>query len=126
MVKTSRLFKNAATTRYLSYSVGSHRYNIYENKTAVGDAQSINLTTNGNIVSYPPVADPLSIDSIFKAQIVIDTAAFTTLTGVAWANVTSWALATGSGELILGVNKKTTDTQIPSLIWLNLIVNRYL
>jgi hypothetical protein len=121
MAKTSRLFKSTATTRYLSYSVGTHRYNIYENKLAVGDAQSINLTTYANIVSYPSVTD-----STYKGQLVIDTAAFTTQTGVAWANVTSWALATGSGELILGVNKKTTDNPIPSSIWLNLIVNRYL
>lgn len=119
--KTSRLFKNTTTTRYFSYSTGSHRYNIYENKIAVGDAQSINLTTNPTLVTYP-----FNANSTTEATIVVDTATFTSLTGVAWANVTSWAIATGSGELILGVNKKTTDTTIPSTLWMNLIVNRHL
>jgi hypothetical protein len=119
IAKTSRLFKNTSITRYFLYSTGTHRYNIYENKTAVGT--SINLGTNPTLVTYP-----FNANSTTEATIVVDTAGFTTLTGVAWANVTSWAIATSTGELILGVNKKTTDTTIPATLWLNLFVNRHL
>ena len=106
-VKTSRLFKATGTTRRVYFST-THKYNIYENKTAVGS-----FTDNLTFISYT------------NSRITINTSSFTTITGVAYSTIASWAIATTDGKLILGVNKGAGATTA-SIISLNILENRHL
>lgn len=106
--KTSRLFTRATPPTRTFYYSTTHRYNIYENQDAVGSTATptfVTYTNNG---------------------ITINTAAFTTATGVAWSTLQSWAIGTTGGDLILGVNKYPNTTNAPSVIYMNILENRYL
>lgn len=108
MTKTNRLYKNTTTTRRFYYSTTS-KYNIYENETAVGS-----YTDNLTFITYT------------NNGITINTAAFALETGIGFSNLQSWAIATNTGGLILGVNKKTGAASAPSIIYINILENRYI
>jgi hypothetical protein len=121
MAKTSRLFKTTATTRFFYFYTGTSRYNIYDNFTVLTSSQPINLTTNSTIVTYSA-----GTNTNRNARIDINILGFESLTNFNWNQITAWAIGTGANELIIGVNKKSTDSTIPSTIWLNIIENRYI
>jgi hypothetical protein len=108
MTKANRLFKNTTTTRRFYYST-TEKYNIYENEIALGS----NTGTNLIFINYT------------NGSITINTSLFTLSTTIPWTSLKSWAIATNTGGLILGVNKKENETSPPNLIYLNIIENRY-
>jgi hypothetical protein len=116
LAKTTRLFKSTAGTRFFYYST-THKYNIYENKFASGTGQPIALPNT--VVSFVST-------NKFQARIQINPVNFFNLTGINWSSLTSWAIATGSGALILGLNKKEGDANAPLQIIMNLFENRNL
>lgn len=116
LAKTTRLFRSTASNRFFYYST-THKYNIYENKFASGTGQPIALPNT--VVSFVST-------NKFQARIQINPVNFFNLTGINWNSLTSWAIATGSGELILGLNKKEGDANAPLQIIMNLFENRNL
>jgi hypothetical protein len=117
LAKTTRLFKNSTTPRYMWFS-RSQQYNIYENSNVVATGGApIDLSTG--VITFSSI-------NRHRARIQVNVSLFTDITGFFFDEITSWAIGTITGELILGVNVNPDTGEPPSVIFMNLFENRHL